>query len=230
MFKDSPFFIFAYVKLFGLLFLWIVNLRLLKTAAEPGYYNRRMKKFFAIAGVHIAILTAISLFVNKPIDDGAEFVQTGSSYLVSMPSVSGGRLVWTECVNEKFVLRSNFGFSYERENVFYPAFTDSMHIAFETIEGRKPKQRIIDVKTGIQRDASSIRLNVPQVVGSTELVSIDGVLWHHAIPPMFETRLTFGRQFCYFPVFAGSDSMYFCSDRYRGVGFTALYKRKIAVD
>jgi len=230
MFKDSSFFIFAYVKLFGLLFLWIVNLRLLKSAGEPANYSRRMKKFFAIAGVHIVLLTAISLYMNKPIDDGAEFVQTGTSYLVSMPSASGGRVIWTECVNEKFVLRSNFGFSYDKENVFYPVFTDSMHIAFETIENRKPKQKVIDVKTGIQRDASSLRLNVPQVEGSTELVSIEGKIWHRTIPPFLETQLTSGKQFCYFPVFAGGDSMYFCSDRYRGVGFTALYKRKIAVE
>ncbi len=230
LFKDSPFFIFAYVKLFGLFFLWIVNLRLLKPSAEPEYYSRRMKKFFANAGVHIVLLTAISYYLNRPINDGAEFVQTGSSFLVSMPSASGGRVIWTECVNEKFVLRSNFGFTYDKENVFYPVFTDSMHIAFESIENRKPKQKIIDVKTGIQRDASAMRLNIPQVVGSTELVSEDGVLWHRTIPAAVETRLTFGKQFCYFPVFAGSDSMYFCSDRYRGVGFTALYKRKIAVE
>lgn len=230
LFKDSPLFIFAYIKLFGLFFLWIVNLRLLKPAAEPDYYSSRMKKFFAIAGIHIILLTAISYYLNKPINDGAEFVQTGSSYLVSMPSAIGGRVVWVECVNEKFVLRSNFGFTYDKENVFYPVFTDSMHIAFETIENRKPKQKIIDIKTGIQRDASSLKLNVPQVEGSTELVSADGVLWHRTVPAAVETRLTFGKQFCYFPVFAGSDSMYFCSDRYRGVGFTALYKRKIAVE
>lgn len=230
LFKDSPIFILAYFKLFGLLFLWIVNLRLLKKATEPDYYSRRMKKFFAIAGIHIFLLTAISYYLNKPIDDGAEFVYTGNSFLVSMPSVSGGRVIWTECVNEKFVLRSNFGFTYDKENVFYPVFTDSMHIAFETIENRKPKQKIIDVKTGIQRDASAMKLNVPPVEGSTELVSINGKIWHRTIPPFTETQLTSGKQFCYFPVFACSDSMYFCSDRYRGVGFTALYKRKIAVE
>jgi hypothetical protein len=225
--KNTPFFILAYLKPAGLIFLWIICLRELNMHNKTVFSSPRLPAYAAIA---VVLFTALSFYNYKPVDDGAEFVQTGNNYMVSMPSAVGGRLLWTECIGEKFVLRTNFGFSYDKENVFYPVFTDSVHVAFETIENRKPKQKVIDLVTGIQREASSLRLNVPQVVGSTELVSLNGVLWHRAVPPTLETQITSGRQFCYFPVFAGSDSMYFCSDRNRGVGFTALYKRKIAVD
>lgn len=37
------------------------------------------------------------------------------------------------------------------------------HVIFETIENKIPRQKVIDVKTGIQRDASGIKLNVPSL-------------------------------------------------------------------
>lgn len=50
---------------------------------------------------------------------------TGNNYMISMPSEYGNKMIWTECINNKFVLRSDFGFSYDKENVFYPVFSDS---------------------------------------------------------------------------------------------------------
>jgi hypothetical protein len=146
-----------------------------------------------------------------------------------MSSAFGNKLVWTECVNEKFVLHSDFGYSYDKENVFYPMLTDSQHIAFETIENRMPKQKIIDITTGIQRDASGIKLNLHSLNKdkNIECYSDNGVIIIEDPSTGKHYPLTSGRQMCYFPVFLNDSTIIFSSDRNRGVGFTALYKMKL---
>ena len=139
--KNTPFYIFAYVKLIGLLIFFTVNIKILLKLSSTTLFNRRTIRFLSVGAVHVVLLTILSYSLNKPVDDGAEYISTGNNYLNSMPSVYGNKLVWTECINEKFVLRSNFGYSYDKENVFYPVLSDSEHIVFETIENKIPKQK-----------------------------------------------------------------------------------------
>ncbi len=227
--KNTSFYIFAYVKLIGLLIFFTVNIKILLKLNSTTLFNRRTIRFLSIGAVHVVLLTILSYSLNKPVDDGAEYISTGNNYLNSMPSVYGNKLVWTECVNEKFVLRSNFGYSYDKENVFYPVLTDSEHIVFETIENKIPKQKVIDIKTGIQRDASGIKLNSPSFNKdrSIECYSTGGVIMIEDPSTGKKYPLTSGKQVCAFPVFANDSTIIFCSDRNRGVGFTALYKIKI---
>ncbi len=227
--KNTPFYIFAYVKLIGLLIFFTVNIKILLKLNSATLFNRRTIRFLSIGAVHVVLLTILSYSLNKPVNDGAEYISSGNNYLNSMPSVYGNKLVWTECINEKFVLRSNFGYSYDKENVFYPVLTDSEHIVFETIENKIPKQKVIDIKTRIQRDASGIKLNSPPFNKnrSIECFSIDGVIMIEDPTTGKKYPLTSGKQMCTFPVFANDSTIIFCSDKNRGVGFTALYKMKI---
>ncbi|HRE12544.1 MAG TPA: glycosyltransferase family 87 protein [Ignavibacteria bacterium] len=231
-FKDSPFNIFAYVKLIGLLIFFTVNFKILLSLNEAKLFNKRTSRLLVLSGIPIVVLTILSYSQNKPINniDKAEFIPTGNNYLVSMPSAFGNRLIWTECINDKFVLRSNFGFGYDKENVFYPVLIDSQHIAFETIENKQPKQKVIDVTTGIQRDASAIKLNEGSFNKDKTIrtYSAQGIIYIEDPSTGKKYPLTSGKQMCYYPVFTDGDStVIFCSDRSRGVNFTALYKMKI---
>ncbi|HRJ86087.1 MAG TPA: hypothetical protein PK753_10475, partial [Ignavibacteria bacterium] len=231
-FKDSPLNIFAYVKLIGLLIFFAVNIEILLRLNGVKLFSKRTFRLFALSGIPIVVLTILSYSLNKPINniDKAEFIPTGNNYLVSMPSAFGNRLIWTECINDKFVLRSNFGFGYDKENVFYPVLIDSQHIAFETIENKQPKQKVIDVTTGIQRDASAIKLNEGSFNKDKTIrtYSAQGIIYIKDPSTGKHYPLTSGKQMCYYPVFAdGDSSVIFCSDRSRGVSFTALYRLKI---
>lgn len=229
-FKGSPYNIFAYVKLIGLLIFFAVNIKILLGLNGIKLFNKHNSRLFALSGIPIIVLTILSYSMNKPFEDKAEFISTGNNYLVSMPSAFGSRLVWTECINDKFVLRSNFGFGYDKENVFYPVLIDSQHITFETIENKQPKQRVIDIITGIQRDASAVKFNAGSYNKdkTKSTYSVDGIIYIEDLQTGEKFPVTQGKQMCYFPVFADSDStVIFCSDRNRGVSFTALYKMKI---
>lgn len=226
--KKSPLYFFAYVKLIGLFVFFAVNIKILLELNSEKLFNKRSLRLLAIGGIHVVFLTILSVSLNKPVNDGAEYVTTGNNYLNSMPSVYGNKLVWSECVNEKFVLRSNFGYSYDKENVFYPVLTDSQHIVFETIENRIPKQKIIDITTGIQRDASGLNLNLRSLNKdkTIECYSSGGEIIIQDPSTGKHYPLTSGKQMCYFPVFLNDSTIIFCSDRNRGVGFTALYRMK----
>ncbi len=227
--KNTSFYILSYVKLIGLLIFFAVNLKLLLKLNSSVLFNKRAVKLFAAGGIHVVLLTAISFILNKPVNDGAEYIKTGNNYLISMPSVYGNKLIWTECVNEKFVLRSSFGYSYDKENVFYPVLSDSEHIVFETIENKIPKKKIIDIRTGIQRDASDIMLNQPSLNKNNGILcySVNGNIIIEDPLTGKNYRLTSGKQFCSYPVFQNDSTVIFCSDRNRGVGFTALYRIKV---
>lgn len=231
-FKGSPLNIFAYVKLLGLLIFFALNLQILLGLNGIKLFNKRTSRLIALSGIPIVVLTFLSYSLNKPINniDKAEFISTGNNYLVSMPSAFGNRLVWTECINDKFVLRSNFGFGYDKENVFYPVLIDSQHITFETIENKQPKQRVIDIITGIQRDAPSVKHNAAAYNKdkTKRTYSAYGIIYLEDLQTGEKFSVTSGKQMCYYPVFAdGDSSVIFCSDRNRGVSFTALYKLKI---
>lgn len=227
--KNTPFYIFAYVKLIGLLIFFAVNIKILMNLNSTTLFNKRTIRFLSIGAVHVILLTILSYSINKPVDDRAEYIKTGNNYLFSMPSAYGNKLIWTECINEKFVLRSNFGYGYDKENVFYPVLTDSEHIIFETIENKIPKQKVIDIKTGIQRDAEGIKLNLPSFNKDKSIAcySKDGVVIIEDPSTEKHYPLTSGRQICSYPVFANDSTIIFCSDRNRGVGFTALYMMKV---
>ena len=228
-FRNTPLYIFSYVKLIGLLIFFAVNIQILLKLNSSKLFNKRTARLLFVGGIHVILLTALSYSLNKSIDDGAEYVNTGNNYMISMPSVYGNKMIWTECINNKFVLRSDFGFSYDKENVFYPVFSDSEHVIFETIENKIPRQKVIDVKTGIQRDASGIKLNVPSLNRgkNKECYSDDGKIMIEDPSTGKKYPLTSGKQMCSFPVFENDSTIIFCSDRNRGVGFTALYRMRL---
>lgn len=118
--KNTPLYFFAYVKLIGLLILFSLNIKILLNINLEKLFNKRTIRFLAIGSIHVIALTAFSYTFNKPLEDRAEYIETGGNYLYTMPAAYGNRLVWVEPVNEKFLLRSNFGFEYNKHNSFYP--------------------------------------------------------------------------------------------------------------
>lgn len=228
-FKNTSLYILAYLKLIGLTIFFSLNLKILHDLNNIKLFRPQAFRIFAAAGLCAAAFTVFSLIFHKPVNDNAKYVPTGNNYLVSMPSAIGNRLVWTECINDKFVLRSNFGFSYDKNNVFYPLFTDSNHIVYETIENQTLKQKIINTESGIEKDTSGILLNLGSLnsTGTAECFSSGGKIILHDLTSGIKIPLTSGKQFCYFPVFENDSTIIFTSDRKRGVGFTALYKLNI---
>ncbi len=229
IFKHSPFYILAYVKLFGLLIFFSVNVVILFRLKSEKIFNRRTMRFLAIGGVHVIILTGLSYYLNKPANDSSVYITSGKNYIYTTPAAYNNRLVWAEPVNEQFILRSNFGFKYDKRSVYFPVFIDSGHIAFEYIDNRVPKKKVVDIITGIERDAADIKLNTPslnkdksiQCYSNNGVVTIEDPLTGKNYP------LTSGRQLCAYPVFADDSTIVFASDRNRGVGFTALYKMRV---
>lgn len=234
-FKQSPLYILAYVKLFGLLVFFTVNVVILFRLKSEKIFNRRTMRFLAIGGVHVVILTGLSYYLNKPAEDDSVYITEsvygsgGTNYMYTTPAAYNNRLVWAEPVNEKFVLRSNFGFKYDKHSVYFPVFTDSQHIAFEYIENRVPKKKVVDIITGIERDAEDIKLNTASMNKNktVQAYSNNGVIKIEDSSTGKNYPLTSGRQQCFYPVFADDSTIVVASDRNRGVGFTALYKMRL---
>lgn len=229
VFKNTPLYIFAYIKLAGLLIFFWLNISILKNINAEKLFNSRSLRFLAIGGVHVVVLTGLSYFLNKPGVETSEYVNLGSNYIYSTPASYNNRLVWTEPVNERFVLRSNFGFKYDKHSVYFPVFTDSQHIAFEYIENKTPKQIVVDLITGIERDASGIILNTrsSNKNKTVECYSKEGAITLEDPSTGKHYPLTSVRQMCTYPVFADDSTIVYASDKNRGVGFTAIYKVRV---
>ena len=228
--KNTPLLFLGYVKLYGLLFLWVLNLRLLSNHGAVETKKILFTRYLPVSAVAAVIFTVISLLSYTKINDGAEPVIISSNFLVSMPSALNSRqdkLVYTECVNGKFVLRSDFGFSYDEENIFNPLFINKDITAYETVQEKVRFCRLIDLESG------SIVTTARETTGTGAVFSKngnwksyinEGQLFLEDLSSGKTIQLTRGRQICSYPVFAGDDSkIIFCSDRNRGVGFTALY-------
>lgn len=228
--KDTALFILGYIKLFALLYLWLLNMKILgeRTGLRP--FNPQMRKYLLIGGIHIVGLTIMSSLINTSINDGARNVLTNSNFMISMPSALNTipeKFIYTECTNNKFTLNSNFGFKYDRENVFKPMFIDSQTIIFETVVNKKPVKKILNIVSGV----SSVTENIYTINtslsknGKLKCYINDGQLYLEDIRSSKVIQLTSGRQINSFPVFANDDSkIIFCSDRSRGLGFTTLYE------
>jgi hypothetical protein len=137
------------------------------------------------------------------------------------------KFVYTECINEKFVLRSNFGLSIESENVFYPRLINEAMLEYETVENKIPVKKILDLSTG-ESVITTVTKRVTPVLsnsGKMRCYTESGQIMLEEISTGRKTQLTYGRQICFFPVFAENDTkIIFASDRNRGVGFTTLYE------
>jgi hypothetical protein len=228
--KDTPFFMFGYIKLFALIYLWLLNLKLLglRTGLKP--FNPHMRKFMLIGGLHVVGLTIMSSLINQPIRDGAEPVLTSTNYMISNPSVlnaQNDKFIYTECIDQKFVLRSNFGSKYDKENVFSPVFINQNEVAYETVIDKKPVKKILNISTGMSSVTENMYYQNGIISSSGDLKCFirDGQVCLEDLISGKVLQLTSGRQLNYYPRFAENDTkIIFCSDRFRGAGFTALYQ------
>jgi hypothetical protein len=228
--KDSSFFLLGYTKLFALLYLWLLNLKILgvKTGVKP--FGSHTRKYMLIGGIHVVGLTIMSSLINIPINDGAHNVVANNNYMISMPSALNTmpeRFIYTECTNGKFTLNSNFGFKYDKENVFNPIFIDSSDIAYETIVDKKAVKRLLNLNNGESTVTDKIYPNHTTLSKNENMKCYitDGQLFLEDIKNSKVIQLTSGRQLNSHPVFANNDTkIIFCSDRNRGTGFTTLYE------
>jgi hypothetical protein len=224
--SGGPLYMLAYVKLMGLLYLWLINLRLLK--GEPVPF--RVLKFIS-AGLSFAVLLAAISFISaKSINDNAVPLVNSRNFLITMPSALNTvpeKFVYTECINEKFVLRSNFGLSIESENVFYPRLINEAMLEYETVENKIPVKKILDLSTG-ESVITEPKVRSHLVLsnnGKMRCYTAGGEVILEELRTGNKTQLTRGRQICSFPVFSENDTkIIFASDRNRGVGFTTLYE------
>ena len=179
----------------------------------------------------ILIFTKASLMQISDDNDGAENILINSNYLISMPTVKDGHIIFTECRNEKFILNSNFGFKSESDNYFNPNFVNNNEIEYttfgkgQTIYKRFSLHTFDNTQTAKPTDTDPARYSADKTM---KCYSANGHIFLERINENKIEQITSGSSFNYFPVFNGDDSgIIFCSDRGRGVGFTALYEIKI---
>jgi Glycosyltransferase family 87 len=228
--KNTSFFILGYAKLMGLLYLWIVNLRVLgkETGFKP--FNPRMRKLLYIGGIHVFFLTILSGVVNQSETDNAVPLVKSMNFLVTNPSALNTqpeKFIYTECINEKFVLRSNFGLSIDNESIFYPRMVNEYMLEYETVENCKAVKKIIDLATGEYVLTNPSKRVTPEISksGKWQCYVESGQVIIEELRTGIKTQLTRGKQFCSLPVFAENDTkIIFSSDRNRGVGFSTLYE------
>jgi hypothetical protein len=172
----------------------------------------------------------MSSLINQPIRDGAEPVLTSTNYMISNPSVlnaQNDKFIYTECIDQKFVLRSNFGSKYDKENVFSPVFINQNEVAYETVIDKKPVKKILNISTGMSSVTENMYYQNGIISSSGDLKCFirDGQVCLEDLISGKVLQLTSGRQLNYYPRFAENDTkIIFCSDRFRGAGFTALYQ------
>ncbi len=232
--KETPLFFLGYVRLMGLLYLWLVNLKELGRVTGIKPLGSRMRSLLYVGGIHVVALTAFSVIVNRPADDNALSMVHSSNFLITMPSALNTvpeKVVYTECINEKFVLRSNFGLSINSENVFYPKMINESLLEYETVENRIPIKRILDLSTreSVQSTLTKGEEFAVSKNGKWKCFIQKGQLILEEISSGNKQQLTHGRQISSFPVFSYNDTkIIFASDRNRGVGFSTLYVIDVA--
>jgi hypothetical protein len=224
-FKNTQFYILAYIKLFGLITLFILNLKYLFSfnLINSKYY---ISKFTLSYALLIIVFTAFTYLRFNIISSDSVLINTGNNYFYTMPSVYKDKIIWVEPVSERFALKSNFGFEYINENVFNPVFADSLNIVFETIANKKVQYKKINIRTNIVSDTAEVLYNENKYNSAKTLkcFSQNGTVY---ISDLYNNiyPITAKNEIAEYPVFAYNDStIIFASDKNRGVGFFALYK------
>ena len=229
--KDKPYFYLGYIKLFILLFFWLNNIILLRSLAEKKIAVRSKLRYSFVYVLLILIFSRLSLARENTENDGAENVLINPNYLISMPDTKNEKIIFTECQNERFILNSNFGLSYNKENIFDPEFSGEDEIKYTTIKDRQFRNKKLNINTYADsqesepEDKSSFDLSKD---GSKKCYSKDGQIFLEDFKSGITKQVTSGNSFNTRPAFYEKDSgIIFCSDRKRGVGFTTLYEIKI---
>lgn len=229
--KNTPHFFLGYIKLFILLLFWINILFIIrKSYAKKTLMSTRLRYSFAYVFL-VLVMSEMSLALNNNKDDGAKNILANSNYMISMPDVRNDDIIFTECRNERFILNSNFGLKFDKENVFNPRFKSSNEIEFETVSKRNVNYKKLSLNTMtdslISNRTDSAHINYS---GDRTLMcySKDGQIFLERVSDHKREQVTSGKSFNYYPVFNSDDSgIIFSSDRKRGVGFTSLYEIRI---
>lgn len=229
--KNTSYFFLGYIKLLILLIFWINILFIIrKSSAKTISMNSKLRYSFAYVFL-VLVMSQMSLALNNNKDDGSNNILANSNYMISMPDVKENNLIFTECRDEKFVLNSNFGVKFDKENVFDPQFKNNSEIEFETISKRNVNYKNLSLNTMTdslitkRTDLTNINYSGDRMM---KCYSKDRHIFLERIPDNKTEQITSGNSFNYFPVFNGDDSgIIFCSDRKRGVGFTSLYEIRI---
>ncbi len=229
--KNTPYFFLGYIKLFILLFFWINILFIIRrSTGKTISMNSKLKYSFAYVFL-VLVMSQMSLAINNNKDDGAKNILSNSNYMISMPDVKGNNIIFTECRNERFILNSNFGMKFDKENVFDPRFINSNEIEFETINRSSISYKKLSLISSDETNINSVNRSASVSYSKDSLMkcySRDRHIFLERIPDNIPVQITSGNSFNYFPVFNGDDTgIIFCSDRKRGVGFTALYEIRI---
>lgn len=229
--KNQPYFFLGYLKLYILLFFWIINFILLKRLSDKKISSVTVLKYSFIYVVLVLLFSKMSLARNYFIDDGARNIFVNPNYMISMPAVMNEKIIFTECRNENFILNSNFGLKFEKENIFEPEFINEDEIKYITvcnknIIGKKLLvNSLYDTENKSDQDFDSIQFSKDKTI---KCFSKDGQIFLTDVRSGRTEQMTFGNTFNTRPVFYENDSkIIFCSDRNRGVGFTTLYELNI---
>lgn len=229
--KNTPHFFLGYIKLFILLLFWINILFIIrKSSFKNTTMSSKLRYSFAYVFL-VLVMSQVSLALNNNKDDGAKNILANSNYMISMPDVRNDDIIFTECRNERFILNSNFGLKFDKENVFNPRFKSSNEIEFETVSKRNVNYKKLSLNTMtdslISNRTDSAHINYS---GDRTLMcySKDGQIFLERVSDHKREQVTSGKSFNYYPVFNSDDSgIIFSSDRKRGVGFTSLYEIRI---
>lgn len=229
--KGKPYFFPGYIKLFILIYFWSANFIILKNHKLRDKSRSSFFRWSFAYVILVLIFTRMSLAINNEEIDDAKSIIDNPGYLLSMPNSAGNKLVYVESVSNKFVLNSNFGFKYDKENVFHPMFISNDEITYSTIAGRKDyfkklfMSSLKDTVLNNSYNADTIQYSRDK---SFTCFSKEGQIFLLDVSNNKLKQLTFGNSFNTLPVFADNDSkIIFCSDRNRGVGFTTLYEIKL---
>lgn len=229
--KHKPYFFLGYIKLFILIYFWTVNFIILKNnSLRENTRSSYFRNSFAYV-ILVLIFTRMSLAINNEEKDDAKSIINNPGYLLSMPSSAENKLIYVESVRNKFVLNSDFGFKYDKENVFYPGFLGNNEIIYSTIAGGEESFKKLFINS--MKDTminNSVKADSVRYSGDKSLMcfSKDGQIFLQDVSNNKLKQLTFGNSFNTLPVFADNDSkIIFCSDRNRGVGFTTLYEIRL---
>lgn len=229
--KNTPYFFLGYIKLFIQLFFWINILFIMRRSSDRKIsMNSKLRYSFAYVFL-VLVMSQMSLAINNNRDDVAKNILANSNYMISMPDVKGNNIIFTECRNERFILNSNFGIKFDKENVFDPRFINSNEIEFETINRSSISYKKLSLISSDETNINSVSRSASVSYSKDSLMkcySRDRHIFLERIPDNKPVQITSGNSFNYFPVFNGDDSgIIFCSDRKRGVGFTSLYEIRI---
>lgn len=229
--KNKPYFLLGYIKLFILIIFWFTGLSVSVKSFMNNISKTTLLRYTYVYVFLILIFTKISISQISDDNDGAENILINSNYLISMPTVKNEHIIFTECRNEKFILNSNFGFKSESDNYFNPNFVNNNEIEYttfgkdQTIYKRFSLHTFDNTQTAKPTDTDPARYSADKTM---KCYSANGHIFLERINENKIEQITSGSSFNYFPVFNGDDSgIIFCSDRGRGVGFTALYEIKI---